>query len=148
MTRNGNLKRRVRARAAKTGESYTTALSQIRRELPNQPETSAGSLKLAVAQTSMRTDPGNIAALREGGEVLRALMRKARLAGARLIHFPEGAICWPNKRVMSSLGPREIGPSDWSRAAWPILQEELEAVCRLARQLRLWVGVRLPASAE
>jgi hypothetical protein len=30
MTRNGNLKRLVRARAAKTGESYTAALSRIR----------------------------------------------------------------------------------------------------------------------
>lgn len=139
MTWNGNLKRRVRARAGKTGESYTTALGQIRRQPPDPTETSAGSLTLAVAQVSMRTDPGNIAALREGGEELRALMRQARQAGARLIHFPEGAICWPNKRVMSSLGPREIGPSDWSRAAWPVLQEELETVCRLARQLRLWV---------
>jgi hypothetical protein len=29
MTQNGNLKRRVRARAAKTGESYTAALQHV-----------------------------------------------------------------------------------------------------------------------
>ena len=34
MTRNGNLKRRVRARAAKTGESYTAALRHIRQSEP------------------------------------------------------------------------------------------------------------------
>lgn len=139
MTRNGNLKRRVRARASKTGEAYTTALGHIRRPSVDQSQTSARCLKLAVAQLSMRTDPGDIAALRAGGEELRGLMRQARDADARLIHFPEGAICWPGKRIMSSLGPREIGPSDWSRAAWPVLHEELELVRRLARQLKLWV---------
>jgi predicted amidohydrolase len=139
MTRNGNLKRRVRARAAKTGEAYTAALAHIRPASLDQPQKSAGCLKLAVAQLSMRTDPGDIAELRAGGDELRGLMRQAHDAGARLVHFPEGAICWPGKRIMSSLGPREIGPSDWSRAAWPVLHEELEAVRRLARQLKLWV---------
>jgi predicted amidohydrolase len=139
MTRNGNFKRRVRARAAKTGESYTAALRQIRPVANTESERPSRSLMMAVAQSSFRNDPGDIGALRESGEEMRALMREARLAGARLIHFPEGTICWPGKRILSSLGPREIGPSDWSRAAWPVLHDELEAVRRLARDLGIWV---------
>lgn len=139
MTRNGNFKRRVRARAAKTGESYTAALRQIKPVVAIPHKSATRSLTMAVAQSSLRNDPGDIAGLRAGGEEMRRLMREAHAAGARLIHFPEGAICWPGKRIMSSLGPREVGPSDWSRAAWPVLHEELDAVRRLARELEIWV---------
>ncbi len=52
MTQNGNFKRRVRARAAKTGESYTAALHNIRQQ-PDRP--ALRSLRLAVAQTSLLT---------------------------------------------------------------------------------------------
>ena len=36
-------------------------------------------------------------------------MRQAAAAGARLVHFTEGALCFPSKHVMSELGPDEIG---------------------------------------
>ncbi|NWJ26131.1 carbon-nitrogen hydrolase family protein [Rhizobium sp. RM] len=135
MTQNGNLKRRVRARAAKTGESYTAALRYIRQPSPT-PE--APSLRLAVAQTSLFNYPGDPAQLRESGAEIRALMRDAHQAGARLIHFPEGATSSPNKRLMSASGPREIGPSDWSRCDWVTLRDELRAISALAKALRLW----------
>lgn len=38
---------------------------------------------------------------------MRRLMRNAQEAGARLIHFPEGTTCWPNKRIMSESDPRK-----------------------------------------
>jgi predicted amidohydrolase len=138
MTHNGNLKRRVRARAAKTGESYTAALSHIRKTSPDRREPDANPLRLAVAQTKLFDDPGNISGLRAGGKEMRRLMREAHRAGARLVHFPEGTICSPGKRIMSSTGPGEIGPSDWSRFEWAVLREELNAVGRLAGELRLW----------
>lgn len=69
---------------------------------------------------------------------MRRLMGDAHKAGARLIHFPEGATCWPHKRIMSETGPREIGPSDWTRFEWQTLREELEATSKLARMLKLW----------
>ncbi len=69
---------------------------------------------------------------------MRRLMREARDAGARLIHFPEGATCAPNKRIMSETGPRDIGPSDWNRFEWTVLREELSATSQLARDLKLW----------
>jgi predicted amidohydrolase len=136
MTQNGNLKRRVRARAAKTGESYTAALHHIR-QAGDPPAT--GTIRLAVAQTPLCNDPRDIAALRASGAEMRRRMTEACDAGARLIHFPEGAICSPNKRIMSSLGPDEVAAADWARAQWVVLREELEAVRHRARELELWV---------
>ncbi len=135
MTQNNNFKRRVRARAAKTGESYTAALKHIRRtpDMPVSP-----SLRMAVAQTSLGDDPRMVSALKAAGQEIRRLMCDAHKAGARLIHFPEGATCWPNKRIMSETGPREIGPSDWTRFEWETLRRELEASRKLARRLKLW----------
>ncbi|MGK9203882.1 carbon-nitrogen hydrolase family protein [Sinorhizobium meliloti] len=135
MTQNGNLKRRVRARAAKTGESYTAALQHIRRPAD---DSAIRSIRLAVAQTSLFNDPRDTTALHASGAEMRSLMEAAHRAGARLIHFPEGATCSPNKRVMSQNGPREIGPSDWARFEWAVLREELDATSKLAKELKLW----------
>jgi len=135
MTQNGNLKRLVRARAAKTGESYTAALQHIRQR-PD--EAVIRSIRIAVAQTSLFNDPRDISALRASGVEMRRLMEEAHKTGARLIHFPEGATCSPNKRIMSENGPREIGPSNWTRCEWSILREELEATRKFASELKLW----------
>lgn len=138
MTENGNFKRHVRARAAKTGESYTAALRHIRSTAPNDPTPRPKSVRMAVAQTSACDDPRDIAGLRRCGHDMRRLMREAHRAGARLVHFPEGATCSPNKRLMSSTGREPIGPSDWSRFEWAVLRDEQEAIGALARELRLW----------
>ncbi|MGO8536000.1 hypothetical protein ACC756_37665, partial [Rhizobium ruizarguesonis] len=74
----------------------------------------------------------------QSGQEMRLLMWQAREAGARLLHFPEGPTSSPNKRIMSEIGPREIGPSDWLRFEWAVLREELDATRRLARELGLW----------
>lgn len=137
MTRNRNFKRRVRSRASKAGESYTAALRHVRKEAPAD-SGATPSVRLAVAQTSCFRDPSNAAELRASGEEMRHLMREARLAGARVVHFPEGTTCSPNKRLMSANGPREIGASDWSRFRWDVLESELAGTCRLARELGLW----------
>ncbi|WP_268907872.1 carbon-nitrogen hydrolase family protein [Catenulispora pinistramenti] len=164
MTANKRFKQRVRARSAKTGESYTAALRHFRTasggaEVSEQ-RTGAISrtgtvgasvggdggsgngaggkrIRVAVAQTTLVDDPRDVAGLRAAGEQVRGLMREAAGAGARLVLFPEGAMCAPNKRLMSSV-PDEVGPSDWSRFEWDVLQEELTAVARLAGELRLW----------
>ncbi|MBB3656489.1 putative amidohydrolase [Rhizobium sp. BK650] len=135
MTQNGNLKRKVRARAARTGESYTSALSHIRR--PRTDEPAGKSLRLAVAQTTVCLNPRDADAFRANGAEMRLLMRQASKAGARLIHFPEGTICFPNKRLISETGPREIG-ADWSHYRWEVLSEELEKTRNLAAELKLW----------
>lgn len=134
MTRQRNFKRSIRARAEKTGESYSVARRQL---LLSRPE----GLCLAVAQTCLRGDPGDADGLRAAGGEVRALMAEARGAGARVVHFPEGALCWPDKRVLSSLGPDRVGPADWTRARWEILREELAAIADQARRLRLFAVI-------
>ena len=135
MTQQKNLKRRVRDRAAKTGESYTAALRHIRQP-SDRPD--PRSIRLAVAQTHHFNDPRDIAGLQASGAEIRRLMGDAHKAGARLIHFPEGATCAPNKRIMSETGPAEVGPSDWSRFEWAVLRDELDEIRKTAGQLRLW----------
>ena len=139
MTANKNFKRRVRARAAKTGQSYTAALRHFRPtptgdEMPKR-------MRLAVAQTTLCEDPRDRDELRASGREIRRLMSEAQKSGARLIHFPEGATCSPNKRVMSVDGPETVGASDWDRFEWDVLKQELKATATLARELKLWTVV-------
>jgi hypothetical protein len=72
------VKRMVRARAAKTGESCTSALRHFRKQ-------AIPSVRLAVAQTLVREDPRDVDALRESGREVRALMREASTQGARML---------------------------------------------------------------
>ncbi len=95
------------------------------------------SVRLAVAQTPAREDPRDVDALRESGRQVRALMRGAGARGARIVHFPEGAICFPHKLA----GPDAVGPADWNRCQWPVLRSELAASTELASELRLWTVI-------
>jgi predicted amidohydrolase len=99
------------------------------------------TLRIAVAQSTVHEDPTNPALLRESGTEVRRLMREAAAAGARLVHFAEGALCFPSKQVLSSLGPDEVGPSDWTKAAWPVLDAELDQITRLAGELGIWTVI-------
>jgi predicted amidohydrolase len=138
MTANRNFKHRVRARAAKTGESYTAALRHFRTAPPGESMPKNTSLRLSVAQLASQPDPGDTAALRDSGAQIRRLMRDAHAAGARLLHLPEGALTGPGKRIMSAAGSENVGPADWDRADWATLAGELRAITILAGELRLW----------
>ncbi|WP_410624441.1 carbon-nitrogen hydrolase family protein [Amycolatopsis sp. cmx-8-4] len=100
----------------------------------------ARTFRLAVAQSEVVEDPADVTALRASAARLRELMTEARDAGARLVQFPEGAITYPHKRVMSVHGPERVGPADWTRAAWPVLRAEAEAIADLAGRLGIWVA--------
>ena len=110
------------------------------------------TLRIAVAQSTVREDPTDATALRDSGAEVRRLMQQAADAGARLVHFTEGAICFPSKRVMSELGPDEVGPSDWSKAEWSVLQDELDRIAALSRELGIWTVIpsvhQLPAPSR
>jgi predicted amidohydrolase len=99
------------------------------------------TLRFAVAQSTVHQDPTNAALLRESGAEVRGLMKQAADAGARLVHFTEGALCFPSKHVMSELGPDEVGPSDWSKAEWAVLQAELDQIAALSRELGIWTVI-------
>jgi predicted amidohydrolase len=144
MTANRNFKRRVRARAARTGESYTSALRHLSDTRSGDPMSDPIHFRLAVAQTTLRGDPSQPDELRDSGAEIRRLMRQAHDDGARLVHFAEGATTWPDKRLLSSTGPDDIGPADWDRLRWNVLAAELEAIAALAGELRLWTVVGAP----
>ena len=96
------------------------------------------SLRLAVAQSIVPEDPTDPGMLRESGAQIRQLMRDASAAGADLAQFPEGAITYPGKRVMSSAGPGTLAAADWSRIDWDVMREEAEQVAALAGELGIW----------
>lgn len=82
-------------------------------------------LRIAIAQTEVTFDP------RENGTLIRAQMRQAAEAGARLIHFTEGAISgYPS-------GPGKQALAGW-KVDWSALRHELETTAALAGELRLW----------
>jgi predicted amidohydrolase len=94
--------------------------------------------RLAVAQTFVPEDPTDPGALRESGAQVRHFMRDAAAAGAQLVQFPEGAITYPGKYVMSSAGPDVLAEADWTRIDWDVMRTEAEQVAGLAGELGIW----------
>jgi predicted amidohydrolase len=82
--------------------------------------------------------------MRESGHQIRSLMREARASGAILAQFPEGAVVYPGKRVMSSGGPSILAEADWSRANWDVIRGEAESIASLAAELELWTAFGSP----
>jgi hypothetical protein len=104
----------------------------------------ARTLRLAVAQSTVPEDPTDPHCLRESGTQIRNLMRAASHAGARLVQFPEGAVVYPSKYVMSSAGPDTVAEADWTRLPWDVLEEETRAIASLAGGLGLWTAFGAP----
>ncbi|MEV5986503.1 carbon-nitrogen hydrolase family protein [Streptomyces sp. NPDC052051] len=102
------------------------------------------SLRLAVAQSTVTEDPTDSANLRASGEQIRDLMREASAVGARLVQFPEGAITYPSKHVMSSGPQGTLAAADWNRVDWDVVRTEAESVADLAGRLGLWVAFGSP----
>src|SRR5690606_16127091 len=128
MTARRRFKHRVRARAARTGESYTAALRHLRSaEGATMSTIPTRSLTIAVAQTTYREDPADVGGFAAAGAEIRALMSQARADGAELIQLPEGALCFPSKRALSS-DPNQAAEADWQRFAWDALRAELDAI--------------------
>ncbi|MFF8990779.1 carbon-nitrogen hydrolase family protein [Streptomyces sp. NPDC014983] len=98
------------------------------------------TLRLAVAQSRVTEDPTDSRNLRASGDQIRQLMRDASAAGARLVQFPEGAITYPSKHVMSSGPQGRLAAADWSRVNWDVIRAEAESVADLAGELGLWVA--------
>ncbi|MED7947404.1 carbon-nitrogen hydrolase family protein [Streptomyces sp. BE303] len=96
------------------------------------------TLRLAVAQSTVPEDPADRDAIRAAGAEVRTLMRRAAAEGARLVQFPEGALVYPDKRVVATGPDGTLAPADWSGAAWGVLREEAERIAALAGELRLW----------
>ncbi|MGH3152752.1 MAG: carbon-nitrogen hydrolase family protein [Streptosporangiaceae bacterium] len=100
----------------------------------------ADSIRIAVAQLDTPDDPGAAAALHRAGRDIRQLMSQAHEQGARLIHFCEGAVCAPGKRIMSS-DPGTVAEADWTRFDWAAQRAELRLIAGHAARLKLWTVV-------
>ena len=98
------------------------------------------TMRLAVVQCILRQDPrGEMSYVRAGGTHVGSCGRRmTRVQGGS---FPEGMTCSPHKLALSVDGPEKIGPSDWDRFPWTILQEELVATAALAGELGLWIAL-------
>ncbi len=140
MTADKAFKHRVRARARRTGESYTASLRHFRPEAAAAAAPEESTFRLAVAQVDAPTDPRDAASLRRVGHDIRQLMTDAGNQGARLVHFGEGALCTPDKRIMSS-DPTTVAAADWTRFDWSTQRRELRQIAAHAAQLRLWTVV-------
>ncbi|WP_224704574.1 carbon-nitrogen hydrolase family protein [Devosia aquimaris] len=80
-------------------------------------------LRIATAQSLITAD---VAA---NGQHIRALITEARAAGARLVHFPEGALS----------GYVKAQVTDWAKVDWPAITDELAKTQAMARDLDIWV---------
>lgn len=79
-------------------------------------------LKLAIAQIDISSD------VRRNGGALRRCMTTAAHQGARLVHFPEGAL---SGYVKSQI-------KNWGDVDWCSLREELERTAEAAAKLGIW----------
>ncbi len=84
-------------------------------------------IRVAAAQSPVRCDPV------ANGAAVRALMHAAHAHGARLAHFPEGAI----SGYAGQDKPRFAG---W-HIDWAPVHTQLDLVAALATELRLWVVI-------
>lgn len=140
MTTDKRFKQRVRARAGKTGESYTAALQHLRSSPVPEWTPAPKPIRIAIGQVDSPANPSDRVALQHAGRVIRSLMEHAREQGAALVHFGEGVICAPGKRIMSS-DPHEASDADWSRFDWDTQRRELGLIAEHAAALGLWTIV-------
>lgn len=83
---------------------------------------SLAGFKLATAQIEVFAD------VRRNGSAMRRFMARAARDGARLVHFPEGAL---SGYVKSQI-------KDWDEVDWAALREELEQTAEAAGKLGIW----------
>ena len=116
----------------------------VRTDDPTGQAATPKRVRLAVAQTVLNEDPCDASALRESGREVRRLMREAKEAGARIVQFPEGALCSPNKYLLSSAGPTVVAAADWDRLLWEVLRDEAQETARYAGELGIWTVFGAP----
>ena len=83
------------------------------------------TLRIAIAQSAITPD------INTNGTHVRALMEQASKEGARMVHFPEGALSgYVNAQI-----------DDWTCVDWTSVKRELQNVMETARLLGLWVAI-------
>jgi predicted amidohydrolase len=142
MTANKSFKRRVRSRAARTGESYQAAYHRLLSRTEESMTVTEEESVLKVALNAMAVGPwlptaASLAA--QGDRIIERVAESAR-GEARLALFAEGALVSPHKRQMSRSAP-ELDEADWSKVEWEALRTQLVRIAAAAREHRIWVVV-------
>ena len=86
------------------------------------------SVTIALAQTPVGADVA-----RNAGHI-KAMMRKAKAAGADLVQFTEGALSGYGRKVLTPF-------EQWRAEDWARLRQASDEIARLAGELGLWVLV-------
>jgi len=124
-----------RARAAKTGESYTAALSNVDKPSPS-PESDQDDIKsvrVGGGTNDIYNDPRNIHELRAADWEFRSLMREHIGPGRELYTSLRAQRVRPTQTYNVRERAKRNRFSDWSRFEWDDLSEELDAISKLAR---------------
>jgi predicted amidohydrolase len=137
MTAKKGFKRRVRARAARTGESYQSAshrlLAQAKEPIPVTEPSPSDTVRLALHALGVGPWLPTADALHaQGDRIVDAIARSAE-GGARIAAFPENALAAPHKRHVSRSAP-DLDEADWTKVDWAALRHELDRVAAAARQ--------------
>jgi predicted amidohydrolase len=85
-------------------------------------------LSIALAQSPVSAD------VARNARHIKAMMRKAKAAGAALVQFTEGALSGYGRKVLTPF-------EQWRAGAWAQLRRESDAIAELAGELGLWVVV-------
>ena len=144
MTAKRAFKRRVRARAAKTGESYQAArhrlLAQAEEPRPMTDDTPTETTRVALH--ALRVGPWlpTAEALEAQADLIVGAIERSASRGARIAIFPENAMASPHKRHVSRSAP-EIDEADWTKVDWDALRAQLTRVAAAARDNHISVIV-------
>jgi predicted amidohydrolase len=85
-------------------------------------------LSIALAQSPVSAD------VARNARHIKAMMRKAKAAGAVLVQFTEGALSGYGRKVLTPF-------EQWRAEAWAQLRRESDAIAELAGELGLWVVI-------
>jgi predicted amidohydrolase len=136
MTAKKAFKRRVRARAAKTGESYQAARHRLlaQAEEPTRMTHRTPTEPTRIALHALRVGPWlpTADALEAQGDVMVAAIERSSAGGAQIAIFPENAMASPHKRHVSRSAP-EIDEADWTKVDWAALRAQMTRVAEAAR---------------
>lgn len=147
MTANKPFKRRVRVRAARTGESYQAAyhglLVRSKEPKPMTAEPSRQSVAVAIHTLEADWSLPTAAGLSARRQRIEEMLAEASAAGARLVVFPEGAFGSPGKGVISRSAPT-VDEADWSKLDWSALRAELGEIAEAARRYGVWIVIGAP----
>ena len=135
MTAKKGFKGRVRARAARTGESYQAArhrlLAQAKEPAPVT-DPSPTTVRLALHAMSVGPWLPTAEALRSQGDRIVDAIGRSSAGGARIAVFPENALASPHKRHVSRSAP-ELDEADWTKVDWAELRRQLDRIATAAR---------------